>query len=72
LVKILALKSPVLEVKEILKLPSSFIFEHEIQKIRIPVPFLELIKNAEFKGYLSKILQPEPSSYAIDSVNIQD
>jgi hypothetical protein len=60
------------EVKEILKLPSSFSFEHEIQKIRIPVPFLELIKNAEFKKYLSKMLQPEPSSNATDSVNLQD
>jgi hypothetical protein len=32
-------KSPTPEVKEILKPPSSFIFENEIQKIKIPVPF---------------------------------
>jgi hypothetical protein len=42
-------KIPVPEVKDILKLHSSFIFKNEIQNIRIPVPFVELIKNAEFK-----------------------
>jgi hypothetical protein len=65
-------KNPTLEVKEILKSPSSFNFKSEIQKIKIPVPFLELIKNEEFKRYLSKILQPEPSSNSTESVNLQD
>jgi hypothetical protein len=59
-------------VKEILKPPSSFSFENEIQKIKIPVPFLELVKNEDFKRYLSKMLQPEPSSHPTDSVNLQD
>jgi hypothetical protein len=49
-------KNPTLEVKEILKSPSSFSFESDIQKIKIPVNFLELIKNEEFKKYLSKML----------------
>jgi hypothetical protein len=31
-----------------------------------------LIKNEEFKRYLSKMLQPEPTSHSIDSVNLQD
>jgi hypothetical protein len=35
------------ETKDILKSSSSFSFENEIQKINIPVPFLELIKNEE-------------------------
>jgi hypothetical protein len=61
-----------LEVKEILKSPSSSSFESEIQKIKIHVPFLELIKNEEFKRYLSRMLQPEPSSNSTDSFNIQD
>jgi hypothetical protein len=65
-------KSPTPEIKEILKSPSSFSFESEIQKIKIHVPFLELIKNEEFKRYLSKMLQPEPSSNSTDSVNLQD
>jgi hypothetical protein len=50
------IKAPIPKIKEILKSPSSFIFENEIQKINIPVPYLELIKNEEFKSYLSKIL----------------
>jgi hypothetical protein len=58
--------------REILKSPSSFIFESEIQKIKILVPFLELIKNEEFKKYLSKMLQLETFSNSIDSVNLQD
>jgi hypothetical protein len=65
-------KNPALEVMEILKYPSSFNFESEIHKIKIPVPFLELIKNEEFKRYLSKMLQPEPSSNSTNLVNIQD
>jgi hypothetical protein len=60
------------EIKEILKSPSSFIFESEIQNINILVPFLELIKNEEFRKYLSKMLQPESSSNSTDSVNLQD
>jgi hypothetical protein len=65
-------KIPTPEIKEILKSPSSFSFESEIQKIKIPIPFLELIKNEEFKSYFSKMMQPEPSSNFIDSVNLQD
>jgi hypothetical protein len=65
-------KIPIPEVKEILKPPSSFIFEHEIQKIRIPVPLSELVKHEDFKRCLSKMLQPEPSSHSTDSVNLQD
>jgi hypothetical protein len=65
-------KSPVPEIKEILKSPSSFSFENEIQKIKIQVPFLELIKNEGFKKYLSNMLQPEFSSNSTDSMNLQD
>jgi hypothetical protein len=36
------------------------------------VPFLELVKNEDFKRYLSKMLQPELSSYSTDSINLQD
>jgi hypothetical protein len=49
-------KNPTPEVRGIFKSPSSFSFESEIQKIKIPVPFLELIKNEEFKKYVSKML----------------
>jgi hypothetical protein len=55
-----------------MKPPSSFSFDNEIQKIKIHVPFLELVKNEGFKRYLSKMLQSEPSSHPTDSVNLQD
>jgi hypothetical protein len=61
-------EDPILEVKEIRKSPSSFKFENEIQKIKIPMPFLELIKNEEFQKYLSKMLLLDTT----DSVNLQD
>jgi hypothetical protein len=65
-------KDPVSEVREIQKPPSSFNFEHEIQKIRIPVPISELVKHEDFKRSLSKLLQSEPSYHSTDSVNLQD
>jgi hypothetical protein len=60
------------ETKEILKPSPSFSFENEIQKIKIPVPFLELIKNEDFRKYLSKMLQPKSSPNAIYSINLQN
>jgi hypothetical protein len=55
-----------------LKPLSPFIFENDIQKIKILVPFLELVKHEDFKRYLSKVLQLEASSHPIDSINLQD
>jgi ribonuclease HI len=66
------IEDPTPEVKEILKSPSSFSFGNEIQKIKIPVPFLELIKIEEFRECLSEVLLPKASSKATDSVNLQD
>jgi hypothetical protein len=60
------------EIREIPKLSSSFNFEHEIQKIRIPVPLTELIKHEGFKKRFSELLQSEISSLPIDSINLQD
>jgi hypothetical protein len=65
-------QSPAPEVKEIMNPPSSCSFENEIQKIKILVHFLELVKNENFKRYLSKMLHPKPSSYPTDSVSLQD
>jgi hypothetical protein len=63
---------PIPKVKEILKPPSYFIFENEIQKNKIPVPFSDLVKNEEFKRYLSKMLHFEPLSHPTNSINLQD
>jgi hypothetical protein len=52
-------KEPVSKVREDPKILPSFSFEHKIQKIRIPVPLLELLKNEYFKRFLSKLLQYE-------------
>jgi hypothetical protein len=60
-----------LEIREIQKLTPSFNFEHEIQKIRIPMPLTELIKHEGFKKCFSEILQSEVSSLPIDSINLQ-
>jgi hypothetical protein len=66
------IRNPYPETKENLKPYCSFSFENEIQKIKIHVPFLELIKNEEFKKYISKMLQPKASPNAFDSLNLQD
>jgi ribonuclease HI len=60
------------EIKEIPKPTSSFNFEHEIQRIRIPVPLTELIKHGEFKKCFSELLQSEASCLPSDSINLQD
>jgi hypothetical protein len=49
-------KELVSEVREAPKPLSSFSFDHEIQKIRIPVPLSKLVKNEYFKRSLSKLL----------------
>jgi ribonuclease HI/uncharacterized small protein (DUF1192 family) len=60
------------EIREIPKFTSSFNFEHEIQKIRIPVPFTELIKHGEFKKRFSDLLKSEASGPSTDCINLQD
>jgi uncharacterized small protein (DUF1192 family) len=59
------------EIREIPKLMSSFNFEHEIQKIRIPVPLTELIKHGEFQKRFSELLKSEASYPLTDSINLQ-
>jgi hypothetical protein len=65
-------KGPIPEVKEILKPPSCFNFEHEVQNIRISVPLSELVKHEDFKKSLSKLLMLEPTIHPTDSINLQD
>jgi len=60
------------EIREIPKLTYSFNFEHEIQKIRIPVPLTKLIKHGEFKKRFSDLLKSEASSPSTDFINLQD
>jgi hypothetical protein len=67
-----ATKEPVTEVREVPRSVPSFNFEHEIQKIRIPVPMSELVKNEYFKRSLSNLLQSDPPQPSTDSINLQD
>jgi hypothetical protein len=60
------------EIREIPKPASSFNFEHEIQKIRIPVPLTELIKHGEFKKRFSDLLKSEATSPSTDFISLQD
>jgi hypothetical protein len=60
------------EIREIPKPTSSFNFEHEIQKIRIPVPLTELLKHDEFKRRFSDLLKSEASCPSTDFINLQD
>jgi len=60
------------EIREFPKLTSFFNFEHEIQKIRIPVPLTELIKHGEFKKRFSDLLKSEASSPSTDFISLQD
>jgi hypothetical protein len=67
-----AAKEPVTEVREAPKPTPSFNFEHEIQKIRIPVPLSKLVKNEDLKRSLSKFLQYESPQPPSDSINLRD
>jgi hypothetical protein len=55
--------------KEVEKTSSSFDFESEMAKIKILVPFNELIKNSEYRKKIIKMLKTEQTS---DTLNIQD
>jgi hypothetical protein len=65
------LRAPSNEVKTSDKSSYSFNFESEIQKVKIPMPLTELMKNDIFKSAILKSLEPKTSSSA-DFVNLQD
>jgi hypothetical protein len=56
-------------IKEVEKISSSFNFESEMEKIKIYVPFNEMIKSSEYRNQIIKILNMEETS---DTLNIQD
>jgi hypothetical protein len=49
------------KTKEADKTPTSFILEHELRKIKIPIPLMKFLKNEPFKKSIMKVLQPTPS-----------
>jgi ribonuclease HI len=58
--------------KTVDKNPSSFNFETELQKIKIPIPLVELMKNDIFKRDILRTLDPQSVSYSADILNIYD
>jgi hypothetical protein len=54
------------------KVPYSFNFEAEIQKIKIPIPLVELMENEMFKRDILKTLDPQSVSLSTDILNIYD
>jgi ribonuclease HI len=54
------------------KAPYSFNFEVELQKIKIPIPLVELMKNEMFKKDILKTLDPQSVSHSADILNISD
>ena len=65
------LKAPPQEVITSEKLYYSFNLESEIQKLKIPFPLIELMKNDSFKSSILKYLQPK-TPIDVDFVNLQD
>jgi hypothetical protein len=66
-----SLRAPSNEVRPSDKISYSFNFESEIQKVKIPMPLTELMKNDIFKSAILKSLQPK-TPIAADYVNLQD
>jgi hypothetical protein len=66
-----SLKAPSNEVKVSDRPSFSFNFESEIQKVKIPMPLTELMKNEIFKAAILKSLEPKTSP-SDDFVNLQD
>jgi ribonuclease HI len=66
-----SLKAPSHEVKVSDRPSLPFNFESEIQKVKIPMPLTELMKNEAFKTTILKSLVPT-SSPSDDFVNLQD
>jgi len=54
------------------KVPYSFNFEDEIQKNKILIPLVELMKNEMFKRDILKTLDPQSVSLSVDILNIYD
>jgi hypothetical protein len=54
------------------KAPYSFNFEAELQKIKIPIPLVELMKNDMFKRDILRTLDPQSVSHSADILNIYD
>jgi len=68
----ITLKALAHEVIGLDKSPSPFSFQSEIQKLRIPMPLIELVKNEFYKRSILEALEPKAIQASNDCVNLQD
>ncbi|MCY6488059.1 hypothetical protein, partial [Actinobacillus pleuropneumoniae] len=65
-------KAHVQEVRSSDKSSSSFSFESEVQKLKISMPLVELVKSEVFRKPILEALELEAKQTSTDSVNLQD
>jgi len=66
------LKAPTHEVRGLDNSPSPFSFQSEIQKLRILMPLIELVKNVSFKRSILDALEPKAIQASTNYINLQD
>ena len=64
------LEAPTIEVRGLDKSPSSFSFQSEIQKLGIPLPLIEPLKNESFNKSIFEALKPKAIQASTDYVNL--
>ena len=62
----------IVEVEEVRKGMQNFNLENELYKIKIPIPFTELIKNPSYKNSILKMIGSANSQVPSDTVNLQE
>jgi len=66
------LKGPTQELRGPNKYPSPFSFELEVQKLKISVPLIELVKSEVFRKPILDALELKATQTSTDYVNLQD
>ena len=52
--------------------PTPFNLQKELEKVKIPVPLIELLKKPSYKAQVSQFMQPHGVSPLPDSLNLQE
>ena len=59
-------------MEDVRRFSIGFNLEHEISKIKIPIPLTKLIKNQSYREPTLKILTPPVNYIPWDVINLQD
>ena len=65
-------RDEVVSLEEVNNIVGGFNLEHELNKVKIPVPLTELIKNKAYKEAAFKTFQNAVNSIPSDEINLQD